>query len=271
MKYPAYILAGLLASGTVLAADAPPRTVQPSPDPNPADPGRTYEYCVQLSRVRPDQALELASKWAAIGGGDGAGHCRALALIGLKDYGQGASELEDLAQKSKAAASLRADLLEQAGQAWLLQGEPTRAYKAQTAGLKIAEAGSPQNVLLLVDRAATLAEGAKFKEAIVDLDAALAIQPDHSDALAFRATARRNLGDADAALADVEHAVKSDPKNVNALLERSNIYRMKGRLNEARQDWVVIVQLAPTSDAANAARADMERADIKPDGVAKKP
>ena len=270
MKYLSYVLAGVLASSAVIAADAP-RTVQPSPDPNPADPGRTYEYCIQLSKVKPDQALELASKWAAIGGGDGAGHCRALALIGLKDYGQGASELEDLAQKSKAAASLRADILEQAGQAWLLQGEPTHAYNAQTAGLKIAPEGSPQHILLLVDRAATLAEGAKFKEAIIDLDAALALQPDHSDALAFRATARRNLGDVDAALADAEHAVKSDPKNVNALLERSNIYRMKGRLNEARQDWVTIVQLAPTSDAANAARADMERADIKPDGVAKKP
>lgn len=272
MKYPSHLLVGLLlASSPSWAANAPPRTIQPSPDPNPADPAHTYEYCVQLSKIRPDQALELASKWGAIGGGDGAGHCRALALIGLKDYGQAASELEDLAQKSKADAGLRADLLEQAGQAWLLQGEPTRAYNAQTAGLKLAPASSPQYLLLLVDRAATLAEGAKFKEAIADLDAALAIQPDHSDALAFRATARRNLGEVDAALADAEHAVKSDPKNVNALLERANIYRMKGRLNDARQDWVVIVQLAPDSDAARAARADMERADITPDAGGKKP
>jgi tetratricopeptide (TPR) repeat protein len=270
LKYVSVILAGLLACGGAVAASAP-RTVQPSPDPDLANPGRTYEYCIQLSKTRPDQALELASKWGAIGGGDGAGHCRALALIGLKDYGQGARELEDLAQKSKAAETLRADLLEQAGQAWLLQGEPTRAYNAQTAGLKIAPEGSPQHLLLLVDRAATLAEGAKFQEAVVDLDAALALQPDHSDALAFRATARRNLGQVDAALVDAEHAVKSDPKNVNALLERSNIYRMKGRLNEARQDWVMIVQLAPDSDAAKAARADMERADVKPDGIGKKP
>ena len=269
MKYVCLLVTGLLASSAATAAETP-RTVQPSPDPNPADPARTYEYCMQLTRLHPDQALELASKWSAIGGGDRAGHCRALAFIGLKDYGQGASELEDLAQKSKGAATLRADLLEQAGQAWLLQGEPTRAYNAQTAGLKLAPEDSPQHLLLLVDRAATLAEGAKFKDAIVDLDAALALQPDHSDALAFRATARRNLGDLDGALIDAEHAVRSDAKNVNALLERSNIYRMKGRLNEARQDWVVIVQLAPTSDAANAARADMERADIKPDGVAKK-
>lgn len=262
---PFVLLAAALLSAPAFAANAPPpKTVQPSPDPNPAHPARTYEYCVQLSGIRPDQALELASKWEAIGGGDGAQHCRALALIGLKDYGQGAQELEDIAQKSKAAATLRADLLEQAGQAWLLQGEPTRAYNAQTAGLRLVTPDAPQYVVLLVDRAATLAEGAKFAEAIADLDAAIKIQPDNSDALAFRATARRNLNEIDLALTDAERAVKSDPRNVNARLERANIYRMKGRLNEARQDWVLIAQLAPDSDAAKAARADMERADIKP-------
>ncbi len=263
--FTAVVMAASALAAPVFAASAPPpKSLQPSPDPNPADPAKTYEYCVQLSKVRPDQALELASKWNAIGGGDGANHCRALALIGLKDYGQGAQELEDLAQKSKAAATLRADLLEQAGQAWLLQGEPTRAYNAQTAGLKLVTPETPQYVVLLVDRAATLAEGARFADAIVDLDAALKLQPGNSDALAFRATAHRNLNEIDLALADAESAVKSNPRNVNARLERANIYRMKGRLNDARQDWVLIAQLAPDSDAANAARADMERADVKP-------
>ena len=264
MKVLSIILVLGLVSGPALAANAPPKTIQPSPDPNPADPAHTYEYCIQLSKIRPDQALELASKWDAIGGGDGAHHCRALALIGLGDYGQGAQELEDLAQRSKAEATLRADLLEQAGQAWLLQGEPTRAYGAQTAGLKLVTPDAPQYVLLLVDRAATLAEGAKFSEAITDLNAALKIQPDHADALAFRATAHRNLNEVDLALADAEHAVKSDPKNVGARLERANIYSMKGRIDDARRDWVLIAQLAPDSDAAKAARADMERADVKP-------
>jgi len=245
------------------AAEAPP-TLQLSPEPDLANPAKTYDSCVRLTREKPDQALELASKWDALGGGDAAHHCRALALIGLQDYGQGAQELEDLAQKSKAEAALRADLLEQAGQAWLLQGEPTRAYNAQSAGLKLVTADMPQYVVLLTDRAATLAEGARFKEAIVDLDAALKQQPDNADALAFRATAHRNLKEMDLALADAEHAVKADPRNVNARLERANIYRQQGRLNDARRDWVLIAQLAPDSDAAKAARADMERADVKP-------
>lgn len=259
MKHLAVLLGVIAFSAAVAAAEA-----QLSPEPDLANPAKTYDSCVLLSKSHPDQALELASKWGAVGGGEGAQHCRALALIGLNDFGQGAQELEDLAQKSKGTVGLRTNLLEQAGQAWLLQGEPTRAYNAQSAGLKLATPDMPQYVRLLVDRAATLAEGAKFKEAIADLDAALKQQPDNADALAFRATARRNLKEIDLALADAEAAVKSDPRNVNARLERANIYKLQGRLDDARRDWVLIPQLAPDSDAAKAARADMERADVKP-------
>lgn len=257
---PLYVLLGACAfSAAAVAAEG-----QLSPEPDLANPAKTYDSCIQLSETHPDQALEMASKWAPIGGGEGAAHCRALALIGLNDFGQGASELEELAQKSKGPVGLRANLLEQAGQAWLLQGEPTRAYNAQTAGLKLVTPDMPQYVRLLVDRAATLAEGAKFKDAIVDLDAALKQKPDSADALAFRATARRNLREIDLALTDAEAAVAADPRNVNARLERANIYKLKGRLDDARRDWVLIPQLAPDSDAAKAARANMERADLKP-------
>ena len=249
-------------SPAAVAAEQPAGTVIPEPDL--ANPAKTYDSCILLTKSHPDEALELASKWGAIGGGEGAQHCRALALVGLNDFGQGALELEQLAQKSKGTVGLRVNLLEQAGQAWLMQGEPTRAYNAQTAGLKLATPDMPQYVRLLVDRAATLAEGAKFKEAIIDLDAALKQQPDNADALAFRATARRNLKETDLALVDAEAAVKADPRNVNARLERANLYKLQGRLNDARRDWVLIPQLAPDSDAAKAARADMERADVKP-------
>lgn len=256
------LVLGVLAAGAANAADQPAGRIIPEPDL--ANPAQTYDSCILLSKSHPDEALELASKWAAVGGGEGAQHCRALALVGLNDFGQGALELEQLAQKSKGTVGLRANLLEQAGQAWLLQGEPTRAYNAQTAGLKLVTPDMPQYVRLLVDRAATLAEGAKFKDAMADLDAALKQQPDNADALAFRATAHRNLKEIDLALADAEAAVKADPRNVHARLERANIYKLQGRINDARRDWVLIPQLAPDSDAAKAARADMERADVKP-------
>src|SRR3954471_10261026 len=96
----------LLLQVPAFAADTAPPTLQPSPDPNPQDPKLTYDYCIALTNARPDQAIELAGKWIAIGGGDAARHCQALALIGMKNYGEGASRLEELAQKSRADAPM---------------------------------------------------------------------------------------------------------------------------------------------------------------------
>ena len=257
-------LAAMPFAPAMAAKSTVPATIQPSPDPDPSNPEKTYEFCMQLSQQRADQAIELAGKWIALGGGEAAHHCRAMALIGLKDYGAAASELEDTAQKSRSDPALRADLLEQAGQAWSLEGELTHAYNAQTAGIKIAPDGSPQKIVLLVDRAAVLAEGEKYKEAMDDLNAVLALKPDHSDALAFRASAHRHLGEMDLAMADAQHAVTSDGKNVNGLLERATIYKARGQVNEARRDWILIAELAPGSDAAKAAQDNLQQADMKP-------
>ena len=256
---------------TVTAAgESPlPPTLQPAPDPNLADPARTYDLCLDLARVRPDKGIELAGKWIALGGGDPAKHCQAIALVGLKAYGEAASRLETLAAQSRAEAGIRAGMLAQAGQAWLLKGEPTRAYAAVTAALGIVPLKTSQHAALLVDRAVTLAEGEKYQDAITDLNAALEIESENADALAFRASAHRHMDAIDAALIDAEHAVKVDSKNVTALLERGAIYRAKNRLAEARQDWIKVVELAPDSDAANAARDSIERLDFKPDGAAK--
>jgi tetratricopeptide (TPR) repeat protein len=262
------IAALLLLPTPVLAAKAPvPQTLQPSPDPNPDDPKLTYDYCIQLTKLKPEQAVELAGKWIAIGGGDAAHHCQALAMIGMQNYGEGASRLEELAQKSKQEPQMRAAMLEQAGQAWMLQGEPQRAYEADTAGLKLAMPGSSEQVILLVDRSAALAEGAQYKEAIADLDAALKISPDNGDALAFRASAHRHLGELDLAFADADQAVKKNAKNITALLERGLIYRAQNHLAEARRDFDQVSQLAPDSEEAKTARENMAELDVKPDAA----
>jgi hypothetical protein len=50
---------------------------------------------------------------------------------------------------------------------------------------------------------------------------------------------------------------------VPALLERGNIRRLKGDLLGARSDWERIGQLTPGSQADMAARANIERLDLK--------
>jgi tetratricopeptide (TPR) repeat protein len=257
-------LTALMLSCVAVAADKPalPPTLQLAPDPDLKDPGRTFTLCVKLAGERPDKSIELAGKWIGLGGGEPAKLCQALSLIGLKEYGEGASRLEQLAEESRQEPASRASMLAKAGQAWMLQDEPGRAYRAQSAALKIVPQGTPQHVEILIDRAAILADAGKFDEVMVDLNAALKIDPKSSDALAFRASTYRSQGDEDEALADAESAVSANPANVNALLERGNLYRMKKRIPQARQDWLRILELDPESAAADAARANIARIDV---------
>src|SRR2546426_12804268 len=81
-------------------------------------------------------AGNLAGRWHDRGGAHPADHCYAVALIGLKQYKEGASRLEKLAQAMvRAPPALRADVLGQASQGWLLAGDPARAYAADGAAL----------------------------------------------------------------------------------------------------------------------------------------
>jgi tetratricopeptide (TPR) repeat protein len=257
------ILLTLLLPLGAFAADLPP-SLQPAPDPDLNRPISTYQTCLGLARTQPDKGIELAGKWVGLGGGEPAKHCQALSLVGLKEYGEGASRLEELAVKSQQEAPVRASMLAQAGQAWLMQGDPTRAYAAQSLALKMVAQGSKQNMEILIDRAGTLADAGKYKEVIADVDSALRIEPANATALAYRAAAQRYLGDYDEALIDAESAVRVDPKHIGALLERGNLYRMKKRLPEARQDWLRILEIDPDSAAADAARLNIEHMDVDP-------
>ena len=259
------VVAALLMSVSAFGAQNLPQVVQPIPDPDLVHPDLTYDYCLDLARANADRAIEFSGRWIGLGGGEPAKHCQAVAMIGVKAFGEAASRLEALAGESKSSNDLRAGMLAQAGQAWLLEGEPNRAYKVQTSALELATANSRVQSDLYVDRAATLAEGEKYKEAIEDLDAALKITPKNADALAFRASARRHLNELDTALTDAESAVAADTKNANALVERGAIYQLKGRAVDARKDWIAAIELDPKSDAANAARAEIESYDFKPD------
>ena len=122
---------GICLSG--LAAGAEP--VRPSPQAaggnnsvvvqdaaEAIDPSVQYEHCVALARSKPDQGWEESLAWGSLGGGDEARHCGAVALFGLKQYAESAMRLEALAQTSRKAARLRAGMLAQAGQGWMMAG-----------------------------------------------------------------------------------------------------------------------------------------------------
>jgi tetratricopeptide (TPR) repeat protein len=254
------------AAGWPLLA-APPGPARPGP-PRAADAdAETYAKCMQLAQDDPAAGRKLAQSWHERGGAHPAEHCLAVSLLGLKQYKEAAGRLEKLAQAmARAPASLRAEVLGQAAQGWLLAGDPARAYAADGAALALRPGDGDLLIAdLLVDRAEAAGAAGWFDKAIADLDRVLKADPARGDALIYRASAYREQGRLDQALADIDAALKEAPDSVPALLERGNIRSLRGDVGGARQDWVRVALLAPGSAAEAAARANIERLDVKDD------
>jgi tetratricopeptide (TPR) repeat protein len=216
----------------------------------------TYARCMKLARQKPREAQSLAQAWLAHGGAHPADHCAAVALIALGEYQEGAARLQTLAQAmTTAPAALRANVYDQAGQAWLLAGDPVRAYAAAGKAVAI----EPSDPDLLIDRAEAAASAGYYDRAVEDLDRVLKARPDRVDALIYRASAYRALERLDPARADIDKALAEAPRSAAALLERGNIRRLEGDAAGARGDWEEVGHIAPGSPADIAARANLER------------
>ena len=250
----------VLLIGAAAAAEPAGSPTLPAVPRDAAADAATYDRCLKLAKHDPVSAQNLARAWHERGGAHPADHCAAVALVGLKEYKEAATRLEALAQAiTTTPSALRADVFDQAGQAWLLAGDPVRAYAAagQALGLQ------PNDPELLLDSAEAAASAGYYDKAIADLDHLLKANPDRVDALIYRASANRALGRLDPALADVERALARAPNSVPALLERGNIRRLKGDLVGARADWQRIGKLAPGSQTDMAAKANIEHLDLK--------
>ncbi|NIA67943.1 hypothetical protein HBA54_05000 [Pelagibius litoralis] len=219
-----------------------------------------YAGCMDLIEIDPDQALESAQTWADLGGGDPARHCAAVALLRLGHHAAAGQELETLAASLEPGfVFLQIPILIQAGQAWFLAEDLDRAHAIQTAAL----AREPNNVDLLVDRSMTAAAVGNFEDAVSDLSRAQANAPQRPDILVLRASAYRYLDQQARALADVERALTLDPGNAEGHLERGNLRRLAGDDAGARDDWVAAARLAPETQTAAAAQANIAKLDLK--------
>ena len=221
---------------------------------------RAYQSCMALARAKPAEGFEAAIAWRDEGGGPASRHCTATALVGLGQLEEAAQRLEDLAQNMKGfGARERASVLEQADQVWLRLGDGTRAYAVLTAALDIEDS----NPSLWIRRGEVLARGGEYWEAIDDFSQALDRNSGSPDALVFRSAAYRLLGVADLAADDIARALTLDPNNPEALTELGMVRKDMGDHNGARQAWLSAIDAAPGSPAADAARAEIERMDVK--------
>jgi regulator of sirC expression with transglutaminase-like and TPR domain len=241
------------------ASSSGPPTSTSGPDlapPGSADAdAATYARCMSLARREPGSALTLAADWAKRGGAHPADHCSAVALIALGRYQEGATRLQSLARAmTSAPPSLLSGVLDQASQAWLLAGDPNRAFETAREAAALAP-GDPE---IVIDRAEAAAAAGYLDAAVGDLDRVLKTDPNRVDALVYRASADRALDRLDQARADIDKAVALAPNSAAALLERGNIRLLQGDSDGAQRDWQEVVDIAAASPAGRAARANLE-------------
>lgn len=219
-----------------------------------------YERCLSQAASNPAEALREAAQWQQSGGGAAADHCMAVSLVGLHRYDEAGSKLDALARGGFAAdPSMRMELFDQAGNAWILASKPDSAIVSFTAALAI----DPTDADILTDRARANAMKKLWARADSDLSAALLVNPARADLLVLRGSARHAMGRKAEARADFEQALRLRPGLADALVERGTMKLEAGDVAGARADWNQALSTAPDSLAADAARkhlAEIERA-----------
>lgn len=216
---------------------------------------RRYTECMQLARREPLKALPVAEKWKAEGGGLGARHCVAIALFEAGKFVPAATQLEAIERDmGTERPGLRAELLGQAGHAWMEANQAENAAAVQSRAIDL----KPTDADLWIDRGLSLAAMRAWPRAIADFDRALRIEPNRIDILVLRAAAWRNAGDPAKALADAERALKRAPDHSEALLEHGFALLARGDRKGASADFGKVLKAVPQgSDAARRAEAGL--------------
>jgi tetratricopeptide (TPR) repeat protein len=219
-----------------------------------------YEQCLAQSTRNPPDAFEEALAWESQGGAEAARHCAAVALLHNGQPEAAAVRLEQLAQDMRLQPpARRAEVLAQAGRAWLEGRNATRAAAAFTTAQELA----PANPELWIDRAEAYAEASNYWEAIDDLNRAIDLDRRRADAYAFRAAAYRLVKEQGLAMEDANRAVELNPRLADAWLERAILNRLKGDVRAARRDFLQVLVLDPDGPAGDAARANIEHMELK--------
>lgn len=241
----------LAAASPTLAA--PPPADAPLSEAPSRDGAAAYEACLGQVRANAPAALATAEDWTRSGGGAPADHCAGLALVEMGRLDEAAARLEIAAGRAT-RSDLKADLLAQAGNVWLMAEKADRAEKA----LGLAIGFAPDRPDILVDRARALGARQDWAGAKRDLDAAIRRAPRLAEALVLRAGARRRLGDLKGARADADAALAAAPGDPAALLERGAIRHLAKDDKGAEADWKAVLQTGADGPEADAARTNLE-------------
>jgi tetratricopeptide (TPR) repeat protein len=250
LKYAIATVLSLSATGAFCASFVDDRAMSEA---------QRYDRCLKLAHDDAARAYDQALAWHDSGGGPPAEHCSAVALFQQKHYAEAAFKLDSLARERGAGdADLRANLLDEAGNAWILAGRPESAEASLSAALKLGDRSADT----FADRARARALGKDWAGAEADLNLALAVDENRADLLVLRASARHAMGKRNEARGDVDKALELYPQYADALVERGAMKLEAGDANGARSDWKIVLATQPKSAAADSARTHIEQLEL---------
>jgi tetratricopeptide (TPR) repeat protein len=84
-----------------------------------------------------------------------------------------------------------------------------------------------------------------YDEAIEVFSDVIKIDPDHPDALYYRALAWLNKGDLGRAIADFTQAIEKDPRDADCFIGRGEAWQSKGNLKRAFADFKAALSIEP--------------------------
>lgn len=229
-----------------------------APQVDAQQPALDYRRCLDKAQRAPADALLEAEAWARRGGGVAALHCLGVAQAGSKQPAEGARTLEAAAEAASKPA-LAAELLAQAGNAWLLASRPAEARAALSRAIALVMAEPERHAEILIDRARAAASVQDWPACIADLRSAARELPKRADIWLLLATAQRRAGDTAGAAGAVEQAFALDPGDPAIRLERGNARARAGDMDGARKDWQAAVDNAARDpDSASLARQNLD-------------
>ncbi|MGD9647372.1 MAG: tetratricopeptide repeat protein [Pirellulales bacterium] len=100
------------------------------------------------------------------------------------------------------------------------------------------------------DQAKAHALDGDFKQAIADIDQAIAMAPSDLNWYLDRARYHLEAGDFKASLTDFNHVIKANPNNAEAYQGRSRVTQREGRYADALADLTKALELSPASEPA---------------------
>jgi putative PEP-CTERM system TPR-repeat lipoprotein len=149
------------------------------------------------------------------------------------------------------SGSRRVELLVLRGHAYKRANDTRAAAQSFEAALAI----DPKHSAALASHADLLAEQGKRDEAIKLVDSALALAPDDARIWSLKGSMVHGAGDLQSARAAYSKAIALDPTQIDARIARASLLIDLGRLDEAGEDVAALKQAVPENPRANYVRA----------------